>query len=173
MKTANRSMMQNVMPAALAAVFAILLTMISAGSVYAADEDQYIFGTVRESSTFSAGEFLEDSFCYSDQWFLKGPEERNDALALLSMQLSAAATTDGQENGNGAALLKQLGFEDMQFTGFQSEDPEDMAYTCAVKTAGEGDSRYTIIAVAVQSYSTDDAIKKKRVDPELHGKRKR
>lgn len=144
-------------------VFTSVTVIMSAGPAFAADPDDegdFIFGTCKEYSTFTKGEFLEDTFCFSDSWFSKEPEERNDSLALVSMQLSASAA-EPDADGTGAAFLKDLGFENVGFRGFDSDDPDDMAYTYATKQIGEGENKTTIVAVAVQSYSLDNKIKKK------------
>ena len=95
----------------LASLFAAMLVFgLQLPSAYAAAKPD-TFGTLEEYSTYTSGEKLADSFYYTDAWFFKSPEEQNDALALLSMQLVAAAVEDG-ENGASAALLTDLGFEE-------------------------------------------------------------
>lgn len=113
-----------------------------------------IFGEITEYSTYASGEFLSDRFGYSDAWFSEDPARRNDALALLSMQLSAAAVTD-DEDGYGAVALRAMGFEGIGFKGFHSEDPDDCAYTYATKQLDD----CTLVAIIVQTYSFDRAIK--------------
>ena len=72
------------------------------------------FGTYQGYSTYSSGETSTDSFYYRDDWFQAEPSQANPALALLSMQLTAAAV-DGTEDGFGAALLQKLGCNMVQF----------------------------------------------------------
>ena len=122
---------------------------------YAEGEDDYQFGTAGVWSTFG-GEMLDDSFYYSDSWFSEDPETENDSLALVSMQVTAAATTD-EEEGEGAAFLKKLGFTDIGFYGFRTEDEDDCAYMYGKKKIGDK----TVIAIVVQSYSTVSGIKVK------------
>ena len=85
--------------------------------------------------------YVGDSCCWYDDWFLADAAERNDGLALLSAQLSASAA---DANG-GAAFLTALGF-DAESHRFESEDPDDCAYTLGTKTvAGR-----TVVAVVFQ-----------------------
>ncbi len=121
----------------------------------AEEEPEYTFGRADIWSTADK-DYLTDSFYYTDSWFSGDPEERNDSLALISMQLCAAAVDD-EENGTGAQFLGKLGFEDIHFENFTSEGPDDCAYTWAKKRAGGS----TLIAVIVQSASFDDKIKAK------------
>ena len=114
------------------------------------------FGTITEYSTYAKGEMLTDSFYYSDAWFGENPENRNDHLALMSMQLSAAAI-EKDENGHGAKALRTLGFERVGFAGFETEDPDDCAYTWATKKLGD----YTLVAIVIQSYALDAPTKTK------------
>lgn len=120
----------------------------------------YRFGSLEEYSTYTLGEMLSDSFAWSDSWFFEAPEDRNDSLALASMQLTAAAVEEGSD-GYGAAFLKDLGFEQVGFERFGSADPDDCTYTWATKTIDDGSDSYTLVAVAIQSYSFDDQIKLK------------
>ena len=117
----------------------------------------YVFGTAEEYFTFNK-EFMRDGFYYSDDWFSEDPEKRNDGLALMSMQLTAS-TVDDESDGSesGEAYLRKLGFDDIGFYGFHSEDPEDCAYMYGKKTVGGG----TLIAVVIQSSAFDSNIKKK------------
>ncbi len=93
----------------LALLLALLLSFGWMPGTAFADEDgsQYIFGKSTEYSTYSAGEELTDSFYYSDDWFSQDPTVRNDALALVSMQATAAAVEEGSD-GNGVAFLADL-----------------------------------------------------------------
>ncbi len=115
-----------------------------------------VFGAITEYSTFAPGETLDDSFYYSDAWFDKAPQERNDALALLSMQLSAAAATK-DENGHGANALRAIGFDKIGFEGFETDDPDDCAYTWATKEIGD----CRLVVIVVQSYALDAQTKTK------------
>ena len=62
-------------------------------AVSAADTEEFRQATLEYLSKIT-NEYVTDSCYYSDGWFAGGPEEQNDALALLSAQLSAAATDD-------------------------------------------------------------------------------
>ncbi len=115
-----------------------------------------VFGVYSAYSTYAAGETIRDSFRWSDHWFEEAPSKRNDSLALLSMQLVAAAVKD-EENGAGAGLLRALGFDSVGFTGFKTGDPDDCAYTWARKTVGD----CTLVAIAVQSHALDAQTKVK------------
>ena len=121
----------------------------------AEDEPGYIYGTAEVYSTADK-DYLMDGFYYSDSWFDGDPEEENDSLALVSMQLTAAALDD-EEDGAGAKFLGKLGFDDIHFENFATEDPDDCAYTWAKKKVGDS----TLIAVIVQSFSFNEKIKGK------------
>ena len=125
-------------------------------STVQADGEADLFGTCQGYSTYTAGETFTDSFYYRDDWFQAEPSQANPALALLSMQLTAAAV-EGTEDGFGAALLQKLGFAERGFAGFGTEDPEDCAYTWGKKPLGD----CTLVVVAVQSYALDAATKEK------------
>ena len=126
------------------------------GSAAKVEDDSYICGTSEEYSTFDAGNVLKDSFYYSDDWFLADPAEQNDSLALVSMQLTAAATV-GDREGAGAEFLEKLGFEEIRFINFESDNPDDCAYMIGTKKIGND----TLMAVVVQSYAFDNETKKK------------
>ena len=49
------------------------------------------------------GETYQDSYYYQDSWFWEEPFKRNDSLALLSMQLTAAAVS-GNDKGLGVSF---------------------------------------------------------------------
>lgn len=117
-------------------ILAILITVsMMPAAAFAADDtsDGYVFETFKEYSTFTSGDTLKDSFYYTDEWFNKDPADINHSLALLSMQLSAAAVTDETE-GYGADMLGKMGFESIGFAGFGTDDPDDCAYTWAKKS---------------------------------------
>ena len=114
------------------------------------------FGTYQGYSTYSSGETFTDSFYYRDDWFQAEPTKANIALALLSMQLTAAAV-DGTEDGCGATLLQKLDFTEQGFVGFGTEDPEDCAYTWGKKALGD----CTLVVIAVQSAALDADTKEK------------
>ena len=124
------------------------------------DPDSYRYGKVDVYSTFEAGEVLKDSFYYSDDWFFQKPDERNDALALASMQL-VAATLEGSKDSAGAAFLKKLGFEEIGFSGFDSDDPDDCAFMWGRKNIEKDGRSNVLLAVVIQSYSMDKKIKEK------------
>lgn len=120
----------------------------------------YRCGTVQMLSTADTEKPLTDSFYYTDDWFREDPVRRNDGLARISMQLVAATTNDAQD-GAGAGLLKDLGFDEIGFSGFGSEDPDGCAYTWAKKTITENGVPCTLLAVAIQSFSTDKEVNRK------------
>jgi len=140
----------------LAALIVIMTVMLSGcGKSY-----EYIFGdaewmsTYKEKSSDTEVKTVKDTFYYSDDWFADDPSSENRELALASMQLTAACVSD-EEDGMGAEFLRSMGFEEIGFSDFESGDPDDCNYTWARKTAGDG----TIVAVAIQSTSTDAKIK--------------
>lgn len=150
LKSASRKF--NVLMASMI-VAALAFSMICKPS-YAQGLDDYQFGTAEIWSTYN-NEMLYDSYYYSDSWFSEDPETENDKLALISMQVTASAMSD-EKDGEGAAFLKKLGFTDIGFYGFQSDD-DDCAYMYGQKKVGDE----TVIAVIVQSYSTVDNVKLK------------
>ena len=113
-------------------------------------------GAITAYSTYDKGKTLTDSFYYSDAWFDEAPEVQNDALALLSMQLSAAAVIN-DENGYGADALRAIGCGRIGFERFKTQDPDDCAYTWATKPLGDG----TLVVIIVQSYAFDAPTKVK------------
>ncbi|MBQ9030957.1 MAG: hypothetical protein IJ106_05825 [Parasporobacterium sp.] len=122
------------------------------GSEDEVPEDPERFGTLEWYSTFTAGSTIKDSFYYSDDWFLEDPEIQNNALALVSMQLTAAAVP-GDENGTGTTFLKNMGFEETGLSGFGEADPEGCNFTWGTKTIGSGEDAFTLVVVAIQSHS--------------------
>ena len=135
-------------------LFAAVLLLLPFTSYGMTSEDPEYFGTVEYASTFTAGTTMKDSFYYSDEWFLEDPEVQNDALALVSMQLVAAAVNN-EEDGTGVRFLKALGFEQTGFTGFDEEDPQGCNFTWGLKTIGTGDDAYTLAVIVIQSHSLD------------------
>ena len=139
----------------LMAVMTVMLT--GCGKSY-----EYIFGdaewmsTYKEKSSDTEAKTVKDTFYYSDDWFADDPGSENSELALASMQLTAACVSD-EDDGMGAEFLRSMGFEEVGFSDFGSDDPDDCNYTWARKTAGDR----TIVAVAIQSTSTDPEIKNK------------
>ena len=140
----------------LASALTILMTVGFLPAKISASGDADVFANSTGYSTYAPGEILKDSFYYTDGWFDNVPEQRNDSLALLSMQLAAAAIDD-DVSGSGANMLRELGFGAIGFIGFDSDDPDDCAYTWAAKTIDD----YTLVAVVVQSYAFDSSIKEK------------
>ena len=71
-------------------------------------------GELKIYSTVTPDKILKDTYCFSDEWFLINPEAYNPGLALLSMQLTAAA---GDDKGNGPTedFLESMGFSDIHF----------------------------------------------------------
>ena len=128
------------------------------GPVYAdTDDAAYIFGTSEEYSTVSAGEMLTDSFYYTDDWFSQDPAVRNDSLALVSMQATAAAVEEGKD-GHGGAFLTNLGFENITFVN-RGVSEDACNYLYGTKTVTDESGTYTLVAVVIQSYSFDDGVK--------------
>ena len=121
------------------------------------------YGRITEYSTYAPGEALTDTFYYKNAWFGEPATTRNDALALLSMQLSAAAITDDPD-GSGARALRALGFGSIGFVGFETEDPDDCAYTWATKVI-DGKK---LVVIVFQSYAMDRATKVKGWTQNFH-----
>ena len=125
------------------------------------------FGTMDIYSTASPGKVLHDDYRYSDKWFglpesgeQAQPENENPALALLSMQMVAAACEDDKD-GLGGEFLGKLGFEGIGFRGDKASDNYenivDCNYTYGKKKVGDT----TLVAVVLQSYAFDNITKKK------------
>ena len=137
-------------------LLAVLLSAVllcACGSSY-----EYTTGDVDWYSTYNKGDkTIHDTYHYSDDWFKDKAEKDNEELALASMQLTASAVS-GDENGTGAAFLKSMGFDEVGFSDFTSEDPDDFNYTWGKKTMDDGT---VLVAVAVQSSSQDMAVKNK------------
>ena len=140
-----------------AAMLLLSFTLYGASSD-AAPEEAERFGTIKWYSSFTAESSIKDSFYYSDDWFLEDPEVQNDALALVSMQLTAAAVED-DENGLGTAFLNSLGFEETGLSGFDQADPEGCNFTWGTKTIGTGEDAFTLAAIVIQSLSFDQTAK--------------
>ena len=117
-------------------------------------------GTMQWYSTAGSGKWIQDNYYYSDAWFREDPAMQNDSLALLSMQLTAAAV-NGDENGPGASLLRELGFTKVGFSRMTSADPDDCSYTWGTKTIQENGEPCTLAVIAVQSFSEDQGLKSK------------
>ncbi len=104
-----------------------------------------IFSSLEYYSVVDGGS-VQDSCYYDDIWFAAGPEERNDALALISSQLSAC--TGLPESA--VVLLKNLGFADARAMRFENTDPgdPDCAYLIGSKTIVVNGTERRLIAVA-------------------------
>ena len=144
-----------ILSAALVIMISVMVFLASCGNSY-----NYTSGNVDWESTYSAGNTIHDTFYYSDDWFSEKPEKQNDELALASMQLTAAAVDD-DENGTGATFLRSLGFDEIGFSDFASSDNEDCNYIWARKTIGSGNDESTLVAVVIQSFSSDNTLKRK------------
>ena len=136
-------------------LFSILPPMQSA----AAKEPSMKYGTAEYYSTYTKDSMLTDGYYYSDDWFFEDSAEANDALALASMQLTAAALDDAPD-GPGAQFLNKIGFEETGFAFADPSDPDMCSYTWARKTITDGSETATLVAVAFQSYSLDKVVKR-------------
>ena len=137
---------------------ACLSLVLAAGLCACGGSYAYTKGDVEWYSTYSGDEkTISDTFYYSDDWFGEKPEKDNEELALASMQLTAAAVFDDAD-GASAKFLKSMGFDEAGFSDFASSDPDDFHYTWGRKTLADGTA---LVAIAVQSSSTDISVKKK------------
>lgn len=144
--------------AALFVMAMVLVTSLPLSAMAQGSETQTTYyGTVDLASTYEPGSVLKDSFYFSDEWFEADPAETNDALALVSMQLTAAVA-DGDEEGSGTAMLRKMGFSNIKYYNFDSDNPDDCAFVRAEKPLASGGR---LVAVIIQSYSLDSAVKKK------------
>ena len=120
------------------------------------DDGLYSYGTATETSTFNTeGGDLTDSFYFSPEWLMGSPTVRNDSLALLSMQLTAA-TAIGGEDGYGGDFLRDLGFTGITMVNAGNDDPDSCNYMYARRSLPSGDR---LVIVVIQSYSDDNAVK--------------
>ena len=139
----------------LMAVMTVMLSGCGKSYEYTSGDVEWL-STYKEKSSDTEAKTVKDTFYYSDDWFADDPGSENSELALASMQLTAACVSD-EDDGMGAEFLRSMGFEEVGFSDFESDDPDDCNYTWARKTAGDR----TIVAVAIQSTSTDPGIKNK------------
>ena len=142
----------------LALMLALVMTFGCMTSIGWAAEDSstYYFGKSTEYSTFnSETKDLIDSYYFTDSWFEKDATERNDELALVSMQLVAAAVDCGTDS-NVSKFLEGLGFADIAFEENSKQDPDSCNYVHAKKTMPDG---RTLVAVVIQSSTEDNATK--------------
>lgn len=124
------------------------------GLAFADDQQDTVrFGTVEEYSTFESGSILEDAFYYDDNWFTKPGTERNDALALVSMQLVASAVENDKDE-RCADFLKKLGFENIKSVSLDKEN-DAFGYTLGMKKVGDD----TLAAMVMHSFSFDGLSK--------------
>jgi len=143
-----------------AAVLMAVIMVMTMGMLSACSKSyEHTFGDVEWLSTYAeeAGTTIKDSYYYSDGWFETNPETENKELALASMQLTAAAVSNDAD-GMGAKFLKDMGFDKVGFSDFESKDPDDFNYTYGIRELESGDR---IVAVAIQSTSADPAVKAK------------
>ena len=142
----------------LALMLALMMTfscMTSTGWA-AEDSSTYYFGKATEYSTFnSETKDLKDSYYYTDSWFEKDATERNDELALVSMQLTAAAVNCGSDS-NVNKFLEGMGFTDVAFVDNFNKYPDSCNYVHAKKALPDG---RTVVAVVIQSSSEDSTAK--------------
>ena len=140
----------------LAVMLSLVLTLCSLPlSAFAESSDDFIFDTYEAHSTYDEEDLLSDSFYYTDEWFDKDPKTRNDALALLSMQLTAAVV-DADVESYGKAFLEKMGFAEYGCVAFHTEDPGDSGYLWAKKSIGDT----TLILISVHNRSFDGAATK-------------
>ena len=116
-------------------------------------QDSVRFGTAEEYSTYEAGAIMEDAFYYDDSWFDQAPAERNDALALVSMQLVASAIENDKDE-RCVDFLEKLGFENIKSKSL-GEGNDGLGYTIGMKKAGSD----TLAAIVVHSYAFDKPSK--------------
>ena len=138
-------------------LMAVLFAALLPGKVRAEESGGTLhFGTAEEYSTAAPGNVLKDSFYFDDTWFLRGAEtERNDSLALVSMQLTASAL-ENEKEGRCAEFLEKLGFQGITSHSLGADDV-GMGYTYGIKNIGDGT---TLAAIVVHSYALDKTSKK-------------
>lgn len=154
----RRLIAENVTHRLLAIMLAALLLLgcMPQVSLAATDDDSFIYGTSTEYSTYNKEtSTLSDSYYFSDNWFTEDASKRNDALALISMQLTAS-TVEESADGNGGEFLEALGFEGVDFADGGTSDPYVCNYLYGKKTLADGTS---LVAIVIQSYSETSAVK--------------
>ena len=136
--------------------FVMIVTLLPTG--VKADTSPLRIGTVNYYSTGEGNSIITDSYIYSDEWFFEDPTVRNDALALVSMQLVAAAIDD-RADGLGHAFLNQLGFTETGYVKCADDDVNGCNYTWGKKAITGDDGDATLIAVQIQSSTFDQIYK--------------
>lgn len=144
----------------IATLMALLSVLWAPLTAEAADASSYRSGELTEYSTYAVGETLSDSYSCTDAWFLEDPSVQNDELALASMQLVAAAVSEDAD-GYGGTFLRDLGFESVGFVSSGDSATDDCNYTWGTKTIEDNGESYTLVAIAIQSYSFDVSTKEK------------
>ena len=143
-------------------MLAVLLAFVMTATLFPtgvrADTSPWKIGTVNYYSTGEGNNIITDSYYYSDEWFFEDPTVRNDALALISMQLTAAAVDD-RADGLGPAFLDELGFTETGYVKCADDDPSGCNYTWGKKTITGDDGDATLIAVQIQSFTFDQIYK--------------
>ena len=139
--------MMRKMTAVLCALLILFACTAATGGRAQAEGDEFIFGTLAYASAITGGR-TGDSFYFSDEWLSGKPEDRNDPLALVSAQLSAAA--DGPET---AALLDKLGFSGVEVKRYDSGDSRDCAFVTGTKSIPAAFGNRTVRAVVFQGHS--------------------
>ena len=129
----------------LLSVFLALLLCFGAipSAIFAADTAEILQTTLHYYSKVTKT-YVTDSCWYTDDWFAADPADRNDALALLSAQLSAAATDTPSRVED---LLGALGFETAAYD-YDGTAPDRTAFVVGKKALTDGKK---LAAVVVQS----------------------
>ncbi len=141
---------------------AILVTLLLAiaalcfplANALAQTGDEYVFGTLVEYSTYERGKPLADGFYYSDDWFSESPAQRNDSLALVSMQLVASTFLDTAD-AYGAGL-GELGFTEIGYVPLDTSRVGSCGFTWGKKTVEADGESFDLIAVVFQNYDPAD-----------------
>lgn len=137
---------------------AAVLILVPAVPAEAAGSSPMQYGTMEYYSTVNDGT-ITDSYHYSDDWFFSNSAERNDDLALTSMQL-IAASSDSSSEGLGIQFLQKLGFTDAAYVKNDTDDHAVCNYVHAKKQITNGTETAEVVAVVIQSYALDSQTKK-------------
>lgn len=109
--------------------------------------------------TYTEGD-LTDIYYYSDSFFSGSANEYNEHLATASMILAAASISSQEPDAEYATKSINLSnlLRDWDFVGFETNNyymlrPEEqsMGVGMALKTVGEGEDAYTILAIVPRS----------------------
>ena len=147
----------------LLAVIVFLFSAVSAGSESGIfGEDDFSVDFLYLSSV--SKELIEDTFVFSDEWFLNDPAERNDRLGLASAWMAALS----KEGEAPAEVFKNLGFLNVKAVRYDSTQTDDCAYVIGTKEIIRDGKTATLVAVVFQgrNYGAKGWLQNVTVNPD-------